>query len=410
MGVGSRFGLNLSRVVGLAALIPASIAWHGRRRLPLFLLYVLWHGAASGAAVSLCSTDRLSRLTTGALGKRPRSGRLGPCALLLWPYHAALRVKLLVGSVLSEEPTASRVLPGLYVGGWPGREGWADAGAGPLVGSSSSPRGTPEAKPSSPAPQAVSPLPSRFSRSVPPRARGRARRRGEGGALARPRLIVDATCELPRVVPSAEYLCVPLWDTHAPTVPEMNRAVEAVLAALPSESAPADGAPAVAWPAELRLPLNPLETLFAGLGTALGLHQETKKDAPTSAGLPLLSPAAGEEAKKETAAGEEARNGSAAGKEAKKGTAAGSTPPSSVSDPSADSSDPPLSAPWVLVHCAHGHGRSVAIVTAAVLAHGNADTVDAAEAHVRRARPRARLNARQRAAVEAWWAQWKKAN
>ena len=58
----------------------------------------------------------------------------------------------------------------------------------------------------------------------------------------------------------------------------------------------------------------------------------------------------------------------------------------------------------VLVHCAHGHGRSNVVTVAWLLRSGAAVGVDAALAAVQASRPRAKLNARQRRAVDAWWA------
>jgi hypothetical protein len=56
----------------------------------------------------------------------------------------------------------------------------------------------------------------------------------------------------------------------------------------------------------------------------------------------------------------------------------------------------------VLIHCAHGHGRSGCMMAALLIAKGLAGTVLEAEAIMKKARPRVRLNARQRRAVETW--------
>ena len=56
----------------------------------------------------------------------------------------------------------------------------------------------------------------------------------------------------------------------------------------------------------------------------------------------------------------------------------------------------------VLTHCAHGHGRSATMLGAILIAQGTAEGVDDAEALMQAARPRVRLNRRQRAALEAW--------
>lgn len=56
----------------------------------------------------------------------------------------------------------------------------------------------------------------------------------------------------------------------------------------------------------------------------------------------------------------------------------------------------------VLVHCAHGHGRSGCMMAALLIAKGLAGTVIEAEAIMKKGRPKVRLNERQRRAVEAW--------
>lgn len=56
----------------------------------------------------------------------------------------------------------------------------------------------------------------------------------------------------------------------------------------------------------------------------------------------------------------------------------------------------------VLVHCAHGHGRSAAMLAAILIARGTVRTPEEAEALMRKHRPRVRLNTRQRRGVEVW--------
>eukprot|EP00884_Botryococcus_braunii_P009441 jgi/Botrbrau1/18499/Bobra.0072s0078.1 len=56
----------------------------------------------------------------------------------------------------------------------------------------------------------------------------------------------------------------------------------------------------------------------------------------------------------------------------------------------------------VLFHCAHGHGRSNVLMCATLIELGKARTIAEALAQVQRARPRAKLNQVQRAALEQW--------
>lgn len=62
----------------------------------------------------------------------------------------------------------------------------------------------------------------------------------------------------------------------------------------------------------------------------------------------------------------------------------------------------------VYVHCAHGHGRSNVMLCAALVADGTASNFTAAHRIVQRARPKAKLNARQRQALVDWSA-WRAA-
>lgn len=56
----------------------------------------------------------------------------------------------------------------------------------------------------------------------------------------------------------------------------------------------------------------------------------------------------------------------------------------------------------VLVHCAYGHGRSVSVACALLVAEGIDPDLDAAEARVRALRPKAGIRAHQRPVVEGW--------
>lgn len=57
----------------------------------------------------------------------------------------------------------------------------------------------------------------------------------------------------------------------------------------------------------------------------------------------------------------------------------------------------------IMVHCAHGHGRSAALLCAILLATGEASSVGHAEQILKAVRPRVRLNPRQKAALASWW-------
>lgn len=56
----------------------------------------------------------------------------------------------------------------------------------------------------------------------------------------------------------------------------------------------------------------------------------------------------------------------------------------------------------ILIHCAHGHGRSACMMAAILIAKGLVGTVEEAEAMMKKERPRVRLNPRQKEAVEMW--------
>ncbi|EFN58779.1 hypothetical protein CHLNCDRAFT_56882 [Chlorella variabilis] len=59
----------------------------------------------------------------------------------------------------------------------------------------------------------------------------------------------------------------------------------------------------------------------------------------------------------------------------------------------------------ILVHCAHGHGRSATVLGAILIAEGVAKGAADAEAVMKAERPRVRLNRRQRAALKQWVAE-----
>jgi hypothetical protein len=64
----------------------------------------------------------------------------------------------------------------------------------------------------------------------------------------------------------------------------------------------------------------------------------------------------------------------------------------------------------VLIHCAHGHGRSATVLCAILIADGQAQSIAEAEGMLKKQRPRVRLNVRQRAAVTEWFNLRHKAN
>ncbi|KFM23827.1 Uncharacterized protein YnbD [Auxenochlorella protothecoides] len=230
--------MHLSGVVGGASLGPALLAYAGRSTLPKAATLVLWHAAGAGLLVALAASSHLARHTTGMLGKTPH-GSLKPLNLaLFWPYHAALRTKLGLQRQLSSEPIWNRVTADYYIGAWPSEEALVPA-----------------------------------------------------AQLA----VLDVTCELPLQVAAPAYLALPTWDTHCPTVEQIEAGV--------------------AW------------------------------------------------SERQVAAGR-----------------------------------------GVLVHCAHGHGRSAAMLAAILIARGDAADVAGAVAMLVAARPRVRLNARQQAGLAAWLA------
>ena len=88
---------------------------------------------------------------------------------LLWPYHVGLRAKLALQRRLSSEPSFDRVGEHYYIGAWPSEQ--------------------------------------RLVPTVHP-------------------AVLDVTCELPlQVVPPA-YLNLAVWDTHAPTPPQIEQGVQ----------------------------------------------------------------------------------------------------------------------------------------------------------------------------------------
>lgn len=59
----------LSTVVGTVAVLPATLAFLGRKHFPLPVTLVLAHVAASGFVVALAATDKFAGSSTFLLGK-----------------------------------------------------------------------------------------------------------------------------------------------------------------------------------------------------------------------------------------------------------------------------------------------------------------------------------------------------
>lgn len=100
----------LTKVVGTAALIPATLAFLTRRDVPLPVTLILAHFAAAGFAVALAATDRFAGSSVSMLGKQP-SGTVAWWGLMLfWPYHLALQMKLFIQRQYSVEPVWNHIV------------------------------------------------------------------------------------------------------------------------------------------------------------------------------------------------------------------------------------------------------------------------------------------------------------
>lgn len=229
-------GVHIAGVISLISSAPALAAYVFRNRLPLPASITLWYVASAGMTVAVAATERFARHTTGLLGKTPE-GTISPLGLaVFWPYHLGLRTKLAIQRRVSSERSWDQITPQYFLGAWPSEEA--------LV---------PVIKPA----------------------------------------ILDVTCELPLQVKPPVYKVLPVWDTHAPTVAQIEQGVQ------------------------------------------FGVEQ-------AATGRP------------------------------------------------------------VLVHCAHGHGRSATLLAAILIAEGTAQNIEQAEAIMKAARPKVRLNTRQRASLKQW--------
>jgi len=237
-------GIHLAGLVGSCAALPAVLALLLRRQAPLPVLFVLWHIALTGFAVSLAATNACAASSAGLLGKvgsaraprasavsvqlyeacRAAQGRDGVIAWwawpLFWPYHVALRLKLHYQRHDSTEPLYSKIA-----------DGWCAAGPqGPLRPAGGPPACTGDwgdtvcEEPPGPCGWNGRTGPERGSAPVLEAAHPHARRY-LGGWPARGDLlppghpaVVDVTCELPRRH-KQPYHNVAVWDTHGAPPP-----------------------------------------------------------------------------------------------------------------------------------------------------------------------------------------------
>jgi hypothetical protein len=150
--------------------------------LPIELLG--WNAIVAGYIISLASSNMFAQKTTGLLGKRA-DGSMDPVLYALGgTYQIGLQTKLYLERRQDSEAPFDMVAEGLYLGGWP-------ANVHLLPGEDSGKGATP------------------FKLAV-----------------------VDVTCELPCRVRHAvdAYLPVLVWDSHAPSVDQVQGAVAWALA------------------------------------------------------------------------------------------------------------------------------------------------------------------------------------
>lgn len=134
----------------------------------------VWHAVCVGYAVSLASSSALATRTTWLLGKQ-KDGRMDPLRYYLgYSYQIGIQTKLYLERTHGNERPYDEIIPSLVLGAWPAHEHL---------------------------------LPST--------------QRGQKIA------VVDVTCELPcrvRHVIDAYHL-VPVWDSHAASPDQIQRAV-----------------------------------------------------------------------------------------------------------------------------------------------------------------------------------------
>ncbi|GAX73962.1 hypothetical protein CEUSTIGMA_g1412.t1 [Chlamydomonas eustigma] len=165
---------SLSTILIFVALFPAlaslhvrNITWQGGI-LKAIVVWGLAYSSAVGFGVAVAALNAIAPKTTFLMGKDSDGHLAWWSWLAFWPYHIGLRVKLIAGFLISNEPLYSKIQTGWYLGGWP-----------------------------------------RNTKDLPP---------------GRPS-VVDVTCELPRTH-NHKYAMFPVWDTRAPTLQQLDQAVE----------------------------------------------------------------------------------------------------------------------------------------------------------------------------------------
>uniref|UniRef100_A0A7S3QR65 Tyrosine specific protein phosphatases domain-containing protein n=1 Tax=Dunaliella tertiolecta TaxID=3047 RepID=A0A7S3QR65_DUNTE len=164
--------MGLSFIVACASLPPSLWAafrlFNGLGSLDFWL--ALWV-ALVGFTVAFCSSEPYCSKTTWLLGKSSQHGTVPVWSFCVFaPYHLGLRIKLWAARklFLTSEPLYNKVLPGWFIGGWP-----------------SSPNHLPPGRPS----------------------------------------VLDLTCELPKTHTN-RYMCIPVWDTRVPSLPQIDEGVD----------------------------------------------------------------------------------------------------------------------------------------------------------------------------------------
>jgi hypothetical protein len=109
---------SLSAILLVVALFPAilslhirNISWQGGV-LKSILVWVLAYSSAVGFGVAIASLNAIAPKTTFLMGK-DSDGQLAWWSWIAWwPYHIGLRVKLIAGFLISNEPLYSKIITG----------------------------------------------------------------------------------------------------------------------------------------------------------------------------------------------------------------------------------------------------------------------------------------------------------